>query len=952
MTALVRTDFDAFMQEVTGYLPFPWQRRLLECVLDRGWPELLDLPTGTGKTSVLLIALFVLAIDPQDSPRRIAVVVDRRIIVDQVDGFVRKIAAALKDPKRPVSSKVAMQLRALTSSNEGEPVRVVHLRGGVPRDDSWLSTPDQPTIFSSTVDQVGSRLLFRGYGVTPCMRPVHAGILSRDTLYFLDEVHLATAFEETLSRLQGTYASWPELSGETGRRFQVVRMSATVPTSSADRRAFGLGDDDKAHPVLARRLNVSRRAALQVVKTKKTSTPEGRRQNRKVIARAACGLAQTAAKGGARAVGIVVNRVDTARRIAASLAKLHGDTSILLITGRMRPYERTEIQVRLEQSAGAGSERPDEGPPTFVVATSCIEAGADLDFDALITEAASLDALRQRFGRLNRLGNHSQAPAWILAAKDQLGSNAQPDPVYGGALKATWEYLNEIAEKDGKQSFVDFGLNHFVKPEPARRAKLLPPVAEAPVLFPNYLDMWSETRPAPHPDPEPALWLHGKDRPAERDISVIFRAGVPRCNTRNIDRLDEALEFLRPISEEAVSVPLSEFRKWMESSKSVWVWRGHGVEVVALATLQIGDTVIVDTGHGGLGAGTWNPEAKTPVEDVAERAAFRIKGSVALRLSPRTLPEELREGLPRPVITDDPDEMAAQEELCLAWIDDLGRHLGTVPEDWHDVLRAVSDPKAKRILSIAQVDAESSPEGTPAKSETIWQVAIVPSKHAIEATTEDDVSVFSGLPVSLASHLEDVKTWAAQYAYAAGIGTALSRDIALAALLHDIGKADRRFQALLRGGDPVQAAGAPIAKSRSRGSTQRSRARAATRSGWPAGFRHELVSLALFDASPELQAQAHDVELVRHLIASHHGWCRPWPPALIDPEPEAVTIEVAGIRAEATTASVDDNFLNECASRFRRLTRRYGWHGLAYLEALLRLGDHQASRTPGARPGT
>jgi len=954
MTALVRTDFDAFMHEVTGFAPFPWQRRLLGTVLDTGWPELLDLPTGTGKTSVLLIALFVLALAPECSPRRIALVVDRRIIVDQVDGFARKIAAALQDPSRPVSSKVAMQLRALTSSSEAPPVRVVHLRGGIPRDDSWLTTPDQPTIFSSTVDQVGSRLLFRGYGVTPCMRPVHAGVLARDTLYFLDEVHLATAFEETLSRLQETYASWPEC-GETGRKFQVVRMSATVPTKSAAKQAFTLENDDNEHPVLARRLNVSRRAALQVVKTKRTSTPEGRQHNRKTLARAACKLAQTAAQGGARAVGVVVNRVDTARRIAAALTKLHAEAQVLLLTGRMRPYERTEIQGRLEQAAGAGVQRPADAPPTFIVATSCIEAGADLDFDALITEAASLDALRQRFGRLNRLGNHDHAPAWVLGASDQLGSSAQPDPVYAGALKATWEYLNEVAVKDGKQAFIDFGLRQFPKPDATRRADLLPPVSEAPVLFPSYLDMWSETRPAPHPDPDPALWLHGKDRPAERDISLIFRADVPACiePETDIERVDKTLEFLRPLSEEAVSVPLAEFRRWMRTSKNVWVWRGQGVEAVALAKLRVGDTVVVDASRGGLGAGTWNPEATAPVEDVAERAAYRIKGTAKLRLCPRTLPKSLRGDVPRPTTSDDPDTIEAQHELCLAWLGDLATKLDTVPDDWHDVLRAVSDPKAKRTLSIAHVTRDQPPaKGNFESVEALWQVAVVPPKHAQEATTEDEVSIFSGLPVSLSSHLEDVQAWAAQYAGAAGIEPALSKDIALAALLHDIGKADRRFQALLQGGDPVQAAGAPIAKSRVQGSTQRSRARAAKRSGWPVGFRHELVSLALFDASPELQEQAHDVDLVRHLIASHHGWCRPWPPALIDPAPETVTVDVAGIRAEVSTASLDDNFLNECAARFRRLTRRYGWHGLAYLEALLRLGDHQASRAPGARPGT
>jgi len=944
MAELARADFDAFMREVTGFDPFPWQRRLLDQVLDQGWPELLDLPTGTGKTSTLLVALFALALAPQRSARRIVLVVDRRIIVDQVDGFARRVHAALADQERPVCSELATRLRALSCAGE-EPLRVVHLRGGVPRDDSWISAPDQPTIIASTVDQVGSRLLFRGYGVSPGMRPVHAGVLARDTLYLLDEVHLAAAFDETLHRLGHDYASWAE-RGPVGRPFRVVRMSATPPACARPSAVFGLDDDDRAHPVLARRLEVSRRATLEIVKTKAGRSSAVRLSNRIKVAERACALAVEAASGGARAVGVVVNRVDTARRIAARLTELERG-QVLLITGRMRPYERRAVEAELERCAAAGAELGEH--TSFVVATSCIEAGADLDFDALITEAASLDALRQRFGRLNRLGRHARAPAWILARKDQLGGRAPDDPIYGAALRETWTYLDEIATREGKTKHVDFGLSAFVEPPPQRREALLPTRAGPPLMFPSYLDMWSETRPAPHPDPDPALWLHGKDARVERDVSLVFRVDLPPADDARLDAFvhaREALEFLLPVAEEAVSVPLDQLRTWLGESARVWRWTASELEAVAASELVPGDTVVVPASCGGLGAGTWDPGAIEPVEDVAERAYFETHGRrraiAKLRLDPRVLPASLCEGLPVPTATDDPEQREAERDACLAWLDRLADRVEQLPPSWRPLGEALTAARTQRTLTLGYAS-----EG--ASGRQIWWLTVAARGHAIEATTEDVVSVFSGVEVGLAEHLEDVEAWAGQFASRAGLSRELAEDLALAGLLHDLGKADLRFQALLRGGDPIRAASeGPLAKSRQFGSAQ-SRARAQRRSGWP-GLRHELISLALLDASPKLRARAHDLELVRHLVASHHGWCRPWAPTTVDPKPQRVRVELGGVSVEVSTAALDGEFLDACAGRFRRLCRRYGWHGLAYLEALLRLGDHRASATPGIRP--
>ena len=60
-----------------------------------------------------------------------------------------------------------------------------------------------------------------------------------------------------------------------------------------------------------------------------------------------------------------------------------------------------------------------------------------------------------------------------------------------------------------------------------------------------------------------------------------------------------------------------------------------------------------------------------------------------------------------------------------------------------------------------------------------------------------------GRSVSLAEHSGDVERFAHDYAGAAGLPADVVDDSALAGWLHDIGKADRRFQLLLRGGSEI-----------------------------------------------------------------------------------------------------------------------------------------------------
>jgi CRISPR-associated endonuclease/helicase Cas3 len=171
-----------------------------------------------------------------------------------------------------------------------------------------------------------------------------------------------------------------------------------------------------------------------------------------------------------------------------------------------------------------------------------------------------------------------------------------------------------------------------------------------------------------------------------------------------------------------------------------------------------------------------------------------------------------------------------------------------------------------------------------------------------------------------------------------------------AAELHDLGKADERFQAMLRRSDRTDAwllagvASALWAKSDGVPQTPAQRQEAQRRAGLPGGFRHEMLSVQLAQHCAELPEDETARDLLLHLIAAHHGHARPFAPVVFDAELPAVAVDGVELNHDQRAALIPPDRLDSgVAERFWHLTRRYGWWGLAYLESVLRLADQQAS---------
>ncbi|HEY3358466.1 MAG TPA: type I-U CRISPR-associated helicase/endonuclease Cas3 [Polyangia bacterium] len=940
-------DFAAFHAAVHGRPAFGWQQRLLEqIVAARAWPKVLDLPTGAGKTTCIDIALFALALDAQVSPerwcpRRIAMVVDRRIVVDQVAERGRKLLRALLAPgAKPVVGEVARRLRSLSSDGE-EPLGVFTLRGGMPKDDGWARAPDQPLIIASTVDQLGSRLLIQGYGVSRGMKPVHAGLLGNDTLVLLDEVHLSQPFAETLDALDRLRRRFAQ---SLSTRFQHAFLSATPGESEATR--FRLDEAETAPDApLGPRLHASKRVRL-------LDAPDRPGLER------ACAIEACTMIARHDVVAVIVNRVASAAAVALQVRQLAGaEVDVVVLTGRMRPLDRDDVLRTLRPRVMTGRERVAGQRKLVVVGTQCLEAGADFDFDALVTEAAAFDALRQRFGRVDRLGIYGKSEGVIVRDK-----GAKDDPVYGDALPRTFAWLKERLDKKTRQ--IDFGILALPAPDENVRGELLAPKAHAPVLLPAYLDLWMQTSTSPPLVPDVSLWLHGPTS-GPADVQVVWRADLTEHDLAAGPDAPASgdpvaiVATVRPSSIEAITLPFLAARRWLcvesvgdiadvegaavpadgepSAGRRALRWNGDESEVITASQLRPGDTIVVPASRGGIRDGCFDGDSAATVTDLAERAALLGRGQPVLRLHPAIL-KQLDLALP----LDDP--AAARAELATVAAE-------TERTSWRRSWCAAL-AVGKGLLTVEGAPPWSMLQGArihPGELRSLLQPDEV-LEDGIELTTDEDDSFHAGRAVSLAVHSADVERLARDFATAAGLPGDLVDDLALAGWLHDVGKADRRFQLLLRGGSEIDLLRdeTPWAKSSMPPGARALHRLAETRSGYPKGGRHEVQSAAMLEA--HVGAKAHEPDLVLYLVSSHHGHCRPFAPVVFDDKP--VEVQLAGHRsarfgvADLGPVSSDHRLHRLDAplpDRFWNLVEKYGWQELCWLEALLRLADHRAS---------
>ena len=212
MNREAREFFEVHYEHLRRQVPMKWMGRMFEHVIEGSYPRLVDLPTGAGKTELAIIWLLALAWYGKNRclckpvPRRLVWIVNRRVLVQQVFAIADALRKRLLEDDSPDLEAVREGLRALSDGSRGF-FNVVELRGQILADRDWAIQPTVPQLIIGTVDQIGSRLLFQGYGLGKWGRPQQAGLLGVDSWIAVDEAHLVPAFVLTLRQLRERCAS-------------------------------------------------------------------------------------------------------------------------------------------------------------------------------------------------------------------------------------------------------------------------------------------------------------------------------------------------------------------------------------------------------------------------------------------------------------------------------------------------------------------------------------------------------------------------------------------------------------------------------------------------------------------------------------------------------------------------------------------------------------------------
>jgi CRISPR-associated endonuclease/helicase Cas3 len=949
--------FEAAFESLTGRRPFAWQARLFNEIATGKHYDTCDIPTGLGKTSIIPIWLIALAMQAEQTAietgvrlgRRLVYVVDRRTVVDQATDDAETIRRNLREATPgSVAHAVAAALRTLCvdPDDEASPLAISTLRGEFADNREWQADPARAAIIVGTVDMIGSRLLFSGYGAgRSSRRALSAGLLGHDALLIHDEAHLSQPF----GRLVKKIARIQEKTKEP-RPLRVLEMSATP--GDGDGEHFKLKPEERSEATIRQRIFASK--ALKLADAQADTLAERLTQ-----------AALAHADSGARVL-VYVRTPELAMEIWHALCTefdkkepQSGSSRVAVLTGTLRGFERDELaRGELFAAFKANPKREKLERSLYLVATSAGEVGVDLDADHMVCDLSTLDSMIQRLGRVNRLGREDDTFVALVDAYNVPFVKAKDeDAVYISKLEEARRHTAALLAdrplgEDDRSDVSPQALRTFVESLPKeKRAAAFAPVPQTVPLTDILLDNWALTsvrdlpgRPAVHD------WLHGRQsEPPETTIAwreeADELAALLEDDAAAAEQIEDWFDAHRIEAQEKVSGPsykvTSYFRalarkheKSELSSRALLITpkgllRSVSLEELADYRYIANATVVLPAEAGGLAEGMLDSATISKVEDVADEPKQRArKTGEKDKASPGL--HDVRRWRVRISRTEDE-----------SWNLEL---LGSVPAEFKERVAQVNPnaDTADRVVRALLMAVNKSHRANPfvereriivRRDEETGAVAgmLVSFGSSKRAETALAASASAPRDQALVDHLSDARQKAVQIAAKLGLEPELAECLIYAAEHHDTGKDRDQWQASIYNRKPR--------RDPEKLKTWRCLAKTAhgltDHSACP-GYRHELGSLIDTikkfegDGGSSFSNAARD--LILHLIASHHGRARPGfeSKEQVDPGDNTSDFDVEEACAETLR-------------RYARMQRRFGRWGLAWLEALMKAADVMAT---------
>lgn len=873
-------DFEEAFKTLTDTKgPFPWQIELYEkWFVKCKFPSSCNLPTGLGKTSVIALWLIALINQPEKIPRRLVYVVNRRTVVDQTTDEVEKLRENL-----PKLKNLPDHVRHLAIST---------LRGQFADNREWSADPSRPAVICGTVDMIGSRLLFSGYGVGFKTKPLHAGFLGQDVLLVHDEAHLEPAFQTLLVEIEKEQKRCNEFG-----KFHVMELSATSRGNGAEEvkeKTFELTEDEKGIPGVIpdppikpihhvwRRQKAKKALKLHEIKDENELAEE-------IAGRA------LKYKDSERAVLVFVRKVEDIEKVIKKLPK----DSAEQLTGTLRGLERDGLVKKpiFQRFLPQSNRDPNvtTAPGTvYLVCTSAGEVGVNISADHMVCDLSTFESMTQRFGRVNRFGDRDDTRIDIVYPKEFDKKDKKSDSLKVSELdqrrKKTLELVKDL---NGDASPAALG-----KLDPATCREAFTPT---PAILPAtdiLFDAWALTtireKLPGRPSVEP--YLHGISEWQPPETYIAWRQEVWELRREFTDDEDHK-QFQEFAAELLEDYPL----KPHELLRDITFRKNSGIrdKLVTLAKKYGDHPVWVQETNGSIIVTVLSKVADLPL--VGRTVIFPPEAG-GLKIA-----DGHSSGL-----FDGSDYLSEHRDLY------------DVADRWEDD----KGPLRKRVW-----EGEDAPNGMTLEREIKFNNSEDEDTASVKmwrwyVRKPEAANERSRIAYPLDPHLEEVKGCASQIVGRLGLPNDLANAVIYAAWFHDLGKNRERWQRSLgndRYPNEVYAKSGRLPD----GTELRSR-------GFLKDYRHEFGSvLDVLDEKHAYHAEfmklSDDMrELVLHLIAAHHGRARPHFPVDEASDPERNGQDAALL-------------VSETPRRFARLQRKYGRWGLAYLESLVRAADYAVS---------